>query len=90
MDELRARNVRHLHAHFVAGTNMALAAHLYDDISYSFTAHASGDIYRNAILLEEKIKRAAFVLPVCNYNRCYLDSLTGYRYGSKLPDIQQR
>lgn len=84
VDELRARNVRHLHAHFVAGTNMALAAHLYAGIPFSFTAHASGDIYRNAILLREKIERSRLILPVCEYNRRYLDSFSGYRYGSKL------
>ena len=84
IEELRERKVRHLHAHFVAGSNMALAAHLYDGISFSFTAHASGDIYRNAILIEKKMERAALVLPVCDYNLRYLDSLTGYRYGSKL------
>ncbi|MGH7589546.1 MAG: glycosyltransferase [Gemmatimonadota bacterium] len=84
VEELRARKVRHLHAHFVAGSNMALAAHLYDGISFSFTAHASGDIYRNAILLEKKMERAALVFPVCDYNLRYLNSLTGYRYGSKL------
>lgn len=84
VDELRARGIRHLHAHFVTGSNIALAAHLYGGFSFSFTAHAAGDIYQNAILMGEKVKRAALVLPVCEYNRLYLDSLTGYRYGSKL------
>jgi len=82
--ELRARGIEHLHAHFVAGTNIALAAHLYGGFSFSFTAHAAADIYQNAVLMGEKVKRAALVLPVCEYNRLYLDCLTGYRYGSKL------
>lgn len=66
---------------------MALAANLVGGISFSFTAHASGDIFVNPILMEEKLERAAFVIPVSQYSEAYLDSISGYKYGNKFKMI---
>lgn len=84
LDTFKRHGVQHLHAHFVAGSNMALVANMYAGYSFSFSAHASGDIYMDAVLLEEKVRRAASVMAVCEYNRRYLDSVTGFRYSDKL------
>lgn len=84
IDTFKRHGVQHLHAHFVAGSNMALVANIYAGYSFSFSAHASGDIYVDAVLLEEKMHRAASVVAVCEYNRRYLDSVTGFKYSDKL------
>jgi len=64
----------HLHAHF--GTNSAMVAmlcHIVGGFSYSFTAHGPEEFDRAESLgLAEKIKRAAFVIAVCNFGRSQL------------------
>lgn len=85
--EMRRRGVDRLHCHFATGTNVALSANLFDGIPFSFTAHASGDIYMRPVLLCEKIARADFVIPSCDYNRSFLDAVTSYEYTSKLVRI---
>lgn len=82
--DLARQGVRHLHCHFTSGANMALAANLVGDTSFSFTAHASDDLFVRPLLLDDKTERARFVAAVCEYSRRYLDSVTGYRYSSKL------
>ncbi len=81
--ELRRLGVDRVHCHFTTGANMALAANLYAGIPFSFTAHASGDIYMKTVLLRLKIERADFVVPSCEYNARFLDSITGYLYSEK-------
>ena len=82
--ELRRRRVTHVHCHFTSAANMALAAHLTDGTSFSFTAHASNDLFVRPILLRSKVAAARFVVPVCEYSRRYLDSITGFEYSDKL------
>jgi glycosyltransferase involved in cell wall biosynthesis len=64
----------HLHAHF--GTNSAMVAmlcHIVGGFSYSFTAHGPEEFDRAESLgLGEKVRRAAFVIAVCNFGRCQL------------------
>jgi glycosyltransferase involved in cell wall biosynthesis len=79
--------VSHLHCHFTTGSNIALAINLYADIPFSFSAHASGDIYIQPTLLDLKLARARFVVPVCEYNRRYLDAVTAHRHAGKLHTI---
>jgi len=62
---------------------MALALNLFKGIPFSFTAHGTGDIFFKPVLLQEKIKHAAFVMPVSIYNRKYLDSYTDFKYSRK-------
>ena len=84
---LQRLGVTHLHSHFTAGSNMAFAASYFTGIPFSWTAHASGDLFVKPMLLDAKLRHAAFVIPVCEYSRKYLDSLTGYRYSEKLHRI---
>jgi glycosyltransferase involved in cell wall biosynthesis len=85
--DLQKKGIQHIHSHFTAGTNIALAASLYSRINFSFTAHASGDIFVKPILLEEKMKNVSFVVAVCEYSKKFLDSITGFRYSYKLARI---
>jgi glycosyltransferase involved in cell wall biosynthesis len=84
---MRSRGVSHLHCHFTTGSNIALAINLYADIPFSFAAHASGDIYIQPTLLDLKLARARFAVPVCAYNRRYLNAVTAHRYAGKLHTI---
>lgn len=82
--ELRRRGITQLHAHFTTGCNVALAAHLFSGIPFSFTAHASDDLFVKPVLLSDKVRHARAVVPVCEYSRRYLDAATGYAYSRKL------
>jgi len=84
---MRSRGVSHLHCHFTTGSNIALAVNLYAGIPFSFSAHASGDIYMQPTLLDLKLARARFAVPVCEYNRRYLNAVTAHRYAGKLHTI---
>lgn len=69
MEEL---GIKHIHAHWA--THPTLAAYIIKQltgISYSFTAHSS-DIFKEQIMLEEKIRQASFVVTISEYNRQFL------------------
>lgn len=76
--ELIQEPVDHLHAHFAsAATSVALLAHLFTGIPYTFTAHAK-DIYLESIdtrLQSDKLRLANFVVTVSEFNRSYLSDL---------------
>ncbi len=82
--EMRQRGVTHLHCHFTSGCNIALAAHLYAGIPFSFTAHASDDLFVRPVHLALKLRHASLVIAVSEYSRRYLDSVTGYAHSDKL------
>jgi glycosyltransferase involved in cell wall biosynthesis len=71
---LSVERVQHVHAHF--GTNSATVAMLCASLggpSYSFTAHGPDEFDRPLALgLEEKIRRAAFVVAISEYGRSQL------------------
>jgi colanic acid/amylovoran biosynthesis glycosyltransferase len=71
---LRARGLRHLHAHF--GTNSATVAMLCQALAgttYSFTAHGPEEFDKAELWhLRAKIDRAAFVVAVSSYGRSQL------------------
>jgi glycosyltransferase involved in cell wall biosynthesis len=87
VEVMRSRGVSHLHCHFTTGSNIALAINLYSGIPFSFSAHASGDIYMQPTLLDLKLARARFAVPVCEYNRRYLNAVTAHRHAGKLRTI---
>jgi glycosyltransferase involved in cell wall biosynthesis len=87
VEVMRSRGVSHLHCHFTTGSNIALAVNLYAGIPFSFSAHASGDIYIQPTLLDLKLARARFAVPVCEYNRRYLNAVTAHRWSDKLHTI---
>jgi colanic acid/amylovoran biosynthesis glycosyltransferase len=67
-------NVSHIHAHF--GTNstaIAMLCHILGGPTYSFTAHGPEEFDKAHLLaLSEKIKRAEFVVAVCDFGRSQL------------------
>jgi glycosyltransferase involved in cell wall biosynthesis len=83
-EDMRKKGIDHIHCHFSTGSNMGLAASHFLGISFSFTAHASEDIFVKPVLLEEKIKHATLVVGGSEYSKKYLDSVTGYKYSHKL------
>jgi glycosyltransferase involved in cell wall biosynthesis len=66
---------------------MALAAHMVGDIPYSFTAHASDDLFVSPVLLNEKVACARFVVAESDYAGRYLDCATGFRFSRKVQRI---
>jgi colanic acid/amylovoran biosynthesis glycosyltransferase len=76
--------ITHIHAHFSTGSSLALAVSSYTGIPFSFTAHASGDIFMKPVLLETKLSRCRFAVPVSQYSARYLDSVSGRKYSEKL------
>lgn len=78
--EIRQRGITHLHAHFgsVATSVARLAAH-FADVPYSFTAHAK-DIFHAEVDrddLQRKLRDAAAVVTVSDYNVAYLQQRFG-------------
>ena len=76
--------IKHIHAHFSSACTMALFCNYFENVTFSFTVHASGDIYVNPILIDEKINRASFVVADINYNKEYLNLITDYKYNKKI------
>jgi colanic acid/amylovoran biosynthesis glycosyltransferase len=66
--------VRHVHAHFATNsTEVVMLAHALGGPSYSFTMHGTAEFDRlNFLGIDEKVKRAAFVVTVCSYARSQL------------------
>jgi colanic acid/amylovoran biosynthesis glycosyltransferase len=81
---VRRRRIAHLHCHFRSACNAGLAANLYSRTSFSFTAHASGDLFVKPVLLPTKVRQAHMVVPVCDYSRRYVDSVTDFAHSEKL------
>jgi glycosyltransferase involved in cell wall biosynthesis len=76
-EEMQAEGLTHIHVHFA--THPALTAwiiHQLTGISYSITAHAH-DIYMNRTMLEPKIRDAAFVVAISDFNRQFLGKHLG-------------
>lgn len=81
--QMHELGVEHLHAHYA--THPALTAYVVQDLAeipYSFTAHAH-DIYLERPMLDEKIRRASFVVTISQYNRELLRSLYGDQAAEK-------
>jgi glycosyltransferase involved in cell wall biosynthesis len=74
---LEGMGVAHLHAHWA--THPALAAwtvRALTGIPYSFTAHAH-DLYVDRAMLREKVRDAAFVVTISEFNRRLLEEVCG-------------
>lgn len=73
--EVRARGIDHLHAHFgTVATAVARLTSRLIGVPYSFTAHAK-DIFHESVqhdYLERKLRDAATVVTVSDYNARYL------------------
>ena len=69
---LRDSGAQHLHAHF--GSNSAEVAMLVEALGgppYSFTVHGPGE-FRQPLGLDEKIRRASFVVAISSFGRSQL------------------
>ncbi|MCL5950467.1 MAG: glycosyltransferase [Chloroflexi bacterium] len=77
-EQLEREGITHLHAHYAnTPTTVALLAHQFTGIPFSFTAHAK-DIYLSPRdTLAYKMKQARLVVTCTDYNRQYLTSLLG-------------
>jgi colanic acid/amylovoran biosynthesis glycosyltransferase len=78
--DIRQRGITHVHAHFgsVATSVARLAAH-FAEVPYSFTAHAK-DIFHDSVEPEDlrrKLRDAATVVTVSDYNVAYLQQQFG-------------
>jgi colanic acid/amylovoran biosynthesis glycosyltransferase len=78
---LERRRTSHIHAHFAFGaaTTAMMASNLLN-ISFSFTAHGS-DVLIEKCLLNEKLKKAKFVIAISEYNK--------YRLVREAPDVDR-
>ncbi len=84
MKQLR---IDHIHAHFAS--HPAAAAwiiHQFSNIPYSFVAHGS-DLHRDRHMLSEKVRDAAFVVAISNYNRQIILEETGVQHSDRVKVI---
>lgn len=71
-------NIDHLHAHFAnEPTSVAELTHHLTGISFSFTAHAKDIYLTDGPVLRRKIESADFVITCTDYNRQYLENISG-------------
>ena len=74
---MQQQGIQHLHAHYA--THPALVAwliHRLTGLSYSLTVHAH-DIFVRHTMLATKLRAAAFVVAISEYNRQYLAQVVG-------------
>jgi colanic acid/amylovoran biosynthesis glycosyltransferase len=74
---MQQEGIAHVHAHYA--THPGLAAwviHRLTDIPYSLTTH-SHDIFVNRTMLVPKLREAAFVVTISEYNRSFLRDHVG-------------
>ncbi|MEA2083390.1 MAG: glycosyltransferase [Thermodesulfobacteriota bacterium] len=82
---LEKQKIDHIHAHFDTASTLAFVTHLLTGISFSYTAHASADIYTYFPFCLEKMKYAKRIIAVSKYNRKYLELISHYEVnGNKI------
>ncbi len=78
--DVRRLGITHLHSHFATeATDVARLAAWFSSIPYSFTAHAK-DIFHDSVdiaKLVSKMRSAAAIVTVSDYNARFLSSLPG-------------
>lgn len=87
-DDLERDGVSHVHAHFA--THAGFAAFCIGRLTglpYSIVAHGS-DVHRHQLMLAEKIREAAFVATVSDYNRRVLLSVSDPAAGERVEVIR--
>lgn len=76
--------IQHLHSHFSSASNINLFLNLIFKKKFTFTAHASDDIFRHPELINDKMLNCEFVVTVSNYNKEYLNLITDFNYLDKI------
>lgn len=85
---MKDQGIGHIHAHFA--THPALSAwviHRMTGIPYSITVHAH-DIFAHKAMLGTKIKDAAFIAAISDFNRNYLSKKLGSRFRHKMAIVR--
>ncbi|MCW8856259.1 MAG: glycosyltransferase family 4 protein [Kangiella sp.] len=70
--------IEHIHAHFSTASTVAMFVSILTGCSFSFTAHASGDIYLYSPFLFRKIDLANRIVSISEYNKQYLELISNY------------
>lgn len=85
-DEMRRRNVRHVHVHFAGPcATVAMIAERLGDLTYSMTVHGPIVFFDvGANLLREKVERAAFIICISDFARSQLAAHVDPRHWSKM------
>jgi len=82
--EMEASGVEHIHAHFAThATTTAYLVNQLTGIAFSFTAHAQ-DIYISQRMLPEKVRAAAFVVTISDFNKRFITDMAGDHYADKI------
>lgn len=78
--------ITHIHAHFgTNSTTVAMLCSLLAEIPYSFTIHGPEEFDKAVVIaLEEKIKRAAFVVAISYFCRSQIYRLCDWKQWSKI------
>jgi colanic acid/amylovoran biosynthesis glycosyltransferase len=81
---MEQEGITHVHAHFASHpAAVALVIRRLTGIPYSFIAHGS-DIHRETRMLPEKVREAAFVVTVAEFNREWIMRACKGKYGEKI------
>ena len=85
-ERLAAKNVQHLHNHIGESSALvSMLAAMFRGISYSLTIHGPGEFDRPSLLaLDEKIRRAAFVVAISEFTRSQLYRWADYGDWAKI------
>jgi len=77
LPQVKSLRIEHLHAHWAVGAaTCAMVVSRFLDIPFTFTAHAY-DIWRERLLLPEKLRAADMVVTCTDYNRRHLIDIYG-------------
>lgn len=72
---IRQKGIRHIHAHMAhAPATLAMLVAYQLGVPFSFTGHAA-DLFRDRVLLNAKLKRAAFVACISLWHRAFYQSV---------------
>jgi colanic acid/amylovoran biosynthesis glycosyltransferase len=72
LKDIERRRIEHVHAHWAVGsTTLVMVVSRFLGLPFSFTAHAY-DIWRERLLLPEKLRAANIVMTCTEYNRRHL------------------
>ncbi len=83
-EQMERRGVGHLHAHFASHpAAAAYVIHRLTGIPYSFVAHGT-DLHVDRHMLREKVRDAAFVVAISDYNRELILSECGREHAEKV------
>lgn len=82
--QMQRLRIQHIHAHFASHPALvAFVIHRLTGIPFSFTAHGS-DLHRDQHMLREKVREAAFVVTISEFNRRVIHNVCGGHCNDKI------